>query len=76
MRTETYNTLRQNSLDQIAWANTRLNTWSSDPVGIGTTLTAECSHHVNETVQFIKEAVDSIRTHTDVIAKLDELHGV
>jgi len=75
MRTETYNTLRQNSVDAIAWNNARLSTWSGDPVGIGTTLTTEFSHHTNETLEFLKDAVRGIRTHTDLIAKLDELHG-
>ena len=56
MRTETYNTLRQNSVDAIAWNNARLSTWSSDPVGIGTTLTAGFSRHTNETVEFLKHA--------------------
>ena len=75
MRTETYNTLRQNSLDAIARHNTRLNTWNNDPVGVGTTLTAEFSHYTNETVEFLADAVDGIRHHTDLIAKLDELQG-
>ena len=76
MRTETYNTLRQNSVDALAWNNTRLSIWSSDPVGVGTTLTAEFSEHTNETMEFLKDAVYGIRIHTDLIAKLDELHGV
>ncbi len=75
MRTETYDILRQHSLDAIAWNNARLSTWNSDPVGIGTTLTAEFSDHTNETVEFLKYSVDGIRSHTDIIAKLDELHG-
>ena len=75
MRTETYNALRQNSVDCIAWNNARLSTWNSDPVGIGTTLTAEFSEHTNETVEFLKDAMYGIRIHTDLIAKHDELHG-
>ena len=76
MRTETYNALRQHSVDSIAWNNARLNTWNSDPVGIGTTLTAEFSQHTNETIAFLKDAMYGIQIHTDIIAKLDELHGV
>ena len=75
MRTETYNTLRQNSVDSIAWNNTRLSIWNSDPVGVGTTLTAEFSDYPNETLEFLRDAVNGIRIHTDLIAKLDELHG-
>ena len=75
MRTETYNVLRQHSVDAIAWNNARLSTWDSDPVGIGTTLTAEFSHHTNETVEFLRDAMYGIQVHTDIIAKLDELHG-
>ena len=76
MRTETYNTLRQNSLDTIAWHNTRLSTWNSDPVGVGTTLTGEFSDYTNETVEFLRSSVEGIEHHTNIIAKLDELHGV
>ena len=75
MRTETYNTLRQNSVDAIAWNNARLSTWAGDPVGVGSTLTAGFSGHTNETVEFLKDAMQGIRIHTDLIAKLDELHG-
>ena len=76
MRTETYNTLRQNSVNSIAGNEARLSIWASDPVGIGTTLTAEFSDYTNETVEFLKDAVHGIAIHTDLIAKLDELHGV
>ena len=76
MRTETYNTLRQNSVNTIAANEARLNIWASDPVGVGSTLTAEFSMYENETVEFLADAMDGIRRHTELIAKLDELHGV
>jgi len=76
MRTETYNLLRENSVDSIAWNNACLSIWASDPVGVGSTLTAPYANSVNETGEFIRECVENIRIHTDIIAKLDELHGV
>tara|TARA_B100001939_G_scaffold337643_1_gene342209 strand:+ start:991 stop:1221 length:231 start_codon:yes stop_codon:yes gene_type:complete len=76
MRTETYNALRQHFTDNIAWHNTRLSTWNSDPVGVGTTITAEYSHYTNETVEFLKQTIHGIHINIDVLAKLDELHGV
>ena len=76
MRTETYNTLRQNSVNSIAANEARLSIWNSDPVGVGSTLTAEFSMYENETVEFLADAMDGIRRHTELIAKLDELHGV
>lgn len=75
MRTETYNALRQNSVDTVAQRNARLAVWASDPVGIGTTLTAEYAHFGDETVEFLKHYLEDIRIHTDIIAKLDELQG-
>ena len=76
MRTETQNLLRQNSVDAIEWNNSSLTSWNSDPVGIGTTFTDKYSESTNETLEFLKDAVRSIKNHTDLIAKLDELHGV
>ena len=76
MRTETYNALRQNSLDTIAYNNQTMAAWAADPVGVGTTLTAQFSDFTNETVEFLKFHIRSNGIHTDIIAKLDELHGV
>ena len=75
MRTETYNAVRDYSQTTISWTNTRLATWASDPVGLGATLTAEFSDYHNETVEFLKHSMRDIQVHTDIIAKLDELHG-
>ena len=55
MRTETYNLLRENSVDSIAWNNACLSIWASDPVGVGSTLTAPYSNSVNETGEFIRD---------------------
>ena len=75
MRTETYNAVRNYSQTTIDWTNTRLSTWASDPVGVGSTLTAEFSDSYNETVEFLKHSMKDIQIHSDIIAKLDELHG-
>ena len=75
MRTETYNAIRQNSVDTIAYHNSRLAVWASDPVGVGTTLTAEFSHCEDETAEFLRFSVEGIEDHTNIIAKLDELQG-
>ena len=76
MRTETYNALRQYALDECALLNSNLSVWASDPVGIGTTLTQRYATANSEMYEFVKQHCNSIRIHTDIIAKLDELHGV
>ena len=81
MRTETYNFLRQNSVDAIEWCNADLVVWASDPVGVGTTLTVGFTTTAgymseNENLEFLIDRLHKIRIQTDIIAKLDELHGV
>ena len=76
MRTETYNALRQHSVDVIASMNADLVVWASDPVGVGTTYTSEFSSSSDdETFEFMKDRLQHITWHTDIIAKLDELEG-
>ena len=76
MRTETYNALRQYSVDRISAMNASLTAWAADPVGIGTTWTQPFSHLDEENVEFLMDRVGGIQLHNDIIAKLDELHGV
>ena len=76
MRTETYNALRQYSVDRIAEMNASLTAWAADPVGIGTTWTEPFSHLAEENVEFMMDRVGGIELHNNIIAKLDELHGV
>ncbi len=76
MRTETYNALRDEAANAVAGLNADLVVWASDPVGVGTTYTSEFSSFNDETYEFLKDRLQHIKLHTDIIAKLDELHGV
>ena len=75
MRTETYNALRDEAANAVASLNADLVVWASDPVGVGTTYTSEFSSFNDETYEFLKDRLEHIRLQTDIIAKLDELHG-
>ena len=80
MRTETYNYLRQHSVQQLSDLNADLVVWAADPVGVGTTLTVGFTTTAgylseNENIEFLIDRLHKIRVQTDIIAKLDELHG-
>jgi len=80
MRTETYNYLRQHSVQQLSDLNADLVVWASDPVGVGTTLTVGFTTTAgylseNENLEFLIDRLHKIRVQTDIIAKLDELQG-